>query len=397
MTTIVVRPGHVQPVWAGHPWIFAQGLETAQAKPTHGEEVEVLDARGKGLGRGFFSDGSAIAVRLFSTDPLDRFDAALVERKLAAAAQRRMLLGLNLGINRPEETAVTTGYRAFHGEGDGIPGLVVDKFEETLVIQLGSAGLAQRREEILDALEAHFKPRAILDRTTEKAARADRFEARNGLARGVQPEALRFRERGLYFELPLSLAQKTGFYFDQRPLRERVETLAPGKTVLDCYSYVGPVGLAAARGGASRVVCVDSSAPALEVGRKIAETNDLRVEFEKADSLAYLNGTGFFWDIVVSDPPKLAQTRGGRDKALHAFRRIAASSVRAVAPGGLLILSSCSAAIGLREVERCLALGARDVGRTATTLERIFQGSDHPVPPAFPEGLYLTTVVAEVR
>ena len=390
----------MQPVWAGHPWIFAQGLEKQKAKIVHGEEVEVGDARGNVLGRGFYSEGSAIAVRLFTRDPFEAFDTQFVERRLAAAAERRQLLGLDPiakeGAQRTPSGMTTTGYRAFHGEGDGIPGLVVDRFEDTLVLQLGSAGLAQHRDQILDALEAHFRPRAILDQTSPKAAAADRFEAKHGLARGVEPEALRFSERDIQYDLPLSLAQKTGFYFDQRPLRERVEALAFGKTVLDCYSYVGPAGLAAARGGASRVLCVDSSAPALEVGRRIAQSNGLRVEFEKADSLAYLNGTEFLWDLVISDPPKLAQSRAGRDKAAHAFRRIAASSARAVAPGGLLVLSSCSAALGLREVERSLALGARDSGRHATTLERLFQGPDHPVPPAFPEGLYLTTVIAQI-
>jgi 23S rRNA (cytosine1962-C5)-methyltransferase len=254
-----------------------------------------------------------------------------------------------------------------------------------------------RRELVLDALEAAFRPRAILERTSEKAARADRFEARSGLVRGALPDALRFSERSLRYDLPLSLAQKTGFYFDQRPLRARIEELASGKSVLDLYSYVGALGLNAARGGASRVLSVDSSAPALEIGKALAERNGLAVAFEKHDALAFLNQTQPEWDIVISDPPKLAQSRAGRDKAVGAFRRIAAASVAATRPGGLCVLSSCSAALGLREVERCLALGARDVGREATVLERLFQGPDHPVPPAFPEGLYLTTTIAEVR
>ncbi len=388
MTQIILKPGHVQPVWAGHPWIFAQGVGEKRGDVQHGGEVEVLDARGNSLGRGLYSEGSALAVRLFSRIGDEPFDSALLQRRLEAAAARRRTFGL------PD--ADTTGYRAFHGEGDGIPGLVIDRFGSTLIVQFGSAGVALRRALVFDALEAHFSPEAIIDRTSEKAARADRFDLVQGLARGEMPSTLDFVERGLAYELPLSLAQKTGFYFDQRPLRARIEQLARGKSVLDGYSYVGPIGLSAARGGASRVVSVDSSGPALEVGRELAQKNRLDVHFERSDTLAFLSAGGPDWDIVVSDPPKLAQSRAGRDKAQSAFRRIAAVSVRAVKPGGLVVLSSCSAALGLREIERCLALGARDAGRAATTLERVFQGIDHPVPPAFAEGLYLTTLIAQV-
>jgi len=388
VTQIILKPGHVQPVWAGHPWIFAQAVGEIRGDVQHGGEVEVLDARGNSLGRGLYSEGSALAVRLFSRIGDEPFDSALLGRRLAAAAARRRAFGL------PD--ADTTGYRVFHGEGDGIPGLVIDRFGSTLVVQFGSAGVAQRSALVFDALEAHFSPSAIIDRTSEKAARADRFELVQGLARGEMPDTLDFVERGLAYELPLSLAQKTGFYFDQRPLRARIEHLARGKSVLDGYSYVGAIGLSAARGGASRVVSVDSSGPALEVGRELAQKNRLDVHFERSDTLAFLSAGGPDWDIVVGDPPKLAQSRAGRDKAQSAFRRIAAVSVRAVKPGGLVVLSSCSAALGLREIERCLALGARDAERSATTLERVFQGIDHPVPPAFAEGLYLTTLIAQV-
>lgn len=392
MTRVTLRAGHVQPVWAGHPWIFAQGVGETQGTLEHGGEVEVLDARGHSLGRGFASKGSAIAIRLFTRNADEHFDRSFVEGRLRRALSRRAALGLP--DRRPDRE--TTGFRCFYGEGDGIPGLVLDLYDDVVVLQVGSAGVARRREIVLDAIENVLRPRAILDRTSEKSARAERFEFVPGLVRGELPEALVFHERGLAYHLPLSLAQKTGYYFDQRPLRDRVEELAAGRNVLDVYSYVGAIGLAAKRGGAGRVVSVDSSKTAIEIGRQLAQTNGLDVEFEESDASRFLEAQKPEWDLVVCDPPKFAQSRAGRDKAASAFRRVSGLGLAAVRPGGLLVLSSCSAALGAREIERSLALAARDRNREATVIERIFQGVDHPVPPAFPEGLYLSTVIAVV-
>lgn len=382
---VFLRKGHIQPVWAGHPWVFQQAIERSSKKPEHGAEVRVLDVQGHFLGRGFFSENSALAIRLFSRED-EPFSSELLRTRLERASARRA----------PFLEPTTTGYRVIHGEGDELPGLVVDRFDDVLVVQFGSAGLARHRSLVLDALEGHFRPRTILDRTTEKVSRQERFERESGLIRGETPGRLTFDERGLRFELPLELTQKTGFYFDQRPLRARVEALARDREVLDLYSYVGGAGLFAARGGASRVVSVDSSTIAVETGASLARTLGLSVDFERSDALEFLERHPTAFDLVLSDPPKLAQSRSGRDKALAYFRKVTEASLRAVRPGGLLAVSSCSAALGLREVERALALAARDAARRATVLERIFQGPDHPVPPAFPEGLYLTTLLAEI-
>lgn len=389
MTQVILKAGHVQPVWAGHPWVFAQGIERIRGDVSNGAEVQVRDARDNVLGRGLYSAHSAIAVRLFTRDADRRFDASLVEERLRAALRRRS----RFGLPGPE----TTGFRAIHGEGDGLPGLIVDVYGAALVVQFGTAGMFERRRIILDALERVFAPESILDRTSAAAGKAERFEPTSGLIAGAPLERLSFLERGLRFEIPIGLAQKTGYYFDQRPLRERIEQLAAGRRVLDAYSFVGSIGLGAARGGAAQVLCVDSSGPAHDTGRELAALNGLEVEWRRGDAVEVLDGFDRSWDLVVSDPPKLAPTRAGRERAMKALRRVARSSVRATAAGGLVSLSSCSAALGVRELERALALGARDLGRTAYVLERIFQGPDHPVPAAFPEGLYLSTLIAEVE
>jgi 23S rRNA (cytosine1962-C5)-methyltransferase len=389
---VVLKGGHVQPVWAGHPWVFPQGIAQIRGKVAHGDEVVVVDAEGHELGHGFYAERSAIAVRIFSAAEEGPFSEALVLRRLRAAIERRRALGLPALGARP-----TDGYRLVHGEGDGLPGLIVDRYGPHLVLQLGTAGMARRLDVLVRALCEVMAPEAILDRTSARVAAGEGFAPPGGAVYGGLPEVLRFSERGFSLTIPLALGQKTGFYFDQRPLRDRIESLSPGRRVLDAYSYVGAVGLAAARGGASEVVSVDSSAPALEVLAALAADNGLEVTARRADAIEFMAAHGRAFDLVVVDPPKLSPGRAAKEKALRAFRRISSVALGAVAADGLLVVSSCSQAIGLPEVERAVALGAKDAGRRAVVVERLFQGADHPVPPAFPQGLYLSTVICHVE
>lgn len=390
---VTLRAGHVQPVWAGHPWVFAQAVERIEGGVRAGDEVVVRDARGNPLGRGLYSPGSAIPVRLYTRDPNRAIDEGLLADRISKAIQRRRALGL------PDDR--TTGFRLIHAEGDDLPGLVVDKLGDVLSLQFGTVGLKQRENIVLSLLERALSPRAIVDRTPERTAASEGFRPGTGVVRGDDGlAAFEFAERGLRFRVPLELGQKTGFYFDQRPLRERVESLAEGRRVLDLYSYTGAIALAAARGGAISVEAVDTSAVALEVAAECAAANGLsgKVRFECGDAGVALKRVGAEGgaDLVIVDPPKLAPSRARRERALEAMRRLCAAGARATRPDGLLVVSSCSAALGMLDLTRCLALGARDVGVRTTILERLYQGPDHPVPAAFPEGLYLSTVIAQV-
>jgi 23S rRNA (cytosine1962-C5)-methyltransferase len=374
----------------GHPWVYAQAVDRVEGGATAGDEVSVVDPRGNVLGKGFYSPGSAIPVRLLVRDEKTRLDAAFFHARVERAVALRASLGL------PSEQ--TTGFRLIHAEGDGLPGLVVDRYGDVLAVQLGTVGMKQREALVHEALWTSLRPRAIVDRTSVSTAKTEGFVPASGVVRGEAVRAFEIVERGLRFHLPLELGQKTGFYFDQRALRARVEQLAHGRRVLDAYSFVGTFALAAARGGAREVVAVDESALAIEVGAECAAANGLgdRVKFTKGDArhaLAEAKGT---FDLVIADPPRLAPNRGARDQALVAYAKLAENACRAVRPGGIVIVCSCSAAVDLQALTRALAQGATRANVDATVMERWFQGADHPVPAAFGEGLYLKALIAHV-
>jgi 23S rRNA (cytosine1962-C5)-methyltransferase len=390
MPIVRLKPGHVQPVWMGHPWVYAQAIDRVEGGATAGDEVSVVDPRGNLLGRGFYSPGSAIPVRLLVRDEKTRLDASFFHARMKRAVELRASLGL------PSEH--TSGFRLVHAEGDGLPGLVVDRLGDVLAVQLGTIGMKQREALVHEALVTLLHPRAIVDRTSAQTAKTEGFVPGTGVVRGEAVRALDLVERGLKFHLPLELGQKTGFYFDQRSLRGRVEQLSHGRRVLDTYSFVGAFALAAARGGAREVVAVDGSALAIEVGAECAAANGLgdRIQFTKGDARRVLTEAKGTFDLVIVDPPRLAPNRGARDQALVAYAKLAENGCRAVRPGGLLVVCSCSAAVDLQALTRALAQGATRANVEAVVLERWFQGPDHPVPAAFGEGLYLKALIVQV-
>jgi 23S rRNA (cytosine1962-C5)-methyltransferase len=379
----------------GHPWVYAQAIDRVEGGATAGDEVSVVDPRGNLLGRGFYSPGSAIPVRLLVRDAETRLDASFFHVRVERAVALRASLGLPTSTSPADQT---DAFRLVHAEGDGLPGVVVDRYGDVLAVQLGTIGMKRHEALVHEALGRLVRPRAIVDRTSAQTAKTEGFEPGAGVVRGEQVSALELVERGLRFRIPLELGQKTGFYFDQRGLRARVEQLARGCRVLDAYSFVGAFALAAARGGAREVVAVDESALAVEVGAECAAANGLaeRVRFVREDARRALTDAHGFFDLVIVDPPRLAPTRGAREQALVAYAKLAENACRAVRPGGLVVFCSCSAAVDLHSLTRALAQGATRANVQATVLERWFQGADHPVPAAFGEGLYLKSLIAHV-
>ncbi|MBL8683246.1 MAG: class I SAM-dependent rRNA methyltransferase [Myxococcales bacterium] len=399
MPTVHLRPGHVQPVWTGHPWVFAQAIAKVDGPAPAGSAVDVLDPRGNFLGRGFFSPESAIPVRIVTRkhdEPLD--DALLDQRVKAAVELRRAVLDLP---NRE-----TDGYRLIHAEGDGLPGLIVDAYGPVLAAQFLTIGMKKHSESLLRSLVAHTGATTVIEVASPRHQKIEGFEVREGPVFGPTVERLVFRERGFTWSIqppgaPGGGGQKTGYYFDQRETRAAVEQLARGRRVLDLYSYVGGFSLASARGGATDVLAVDSSQFALDCAATTAEGAGFRekIRFQRGDArkvMAQLAEDNQRFDLVVLDPPKLAMGAKDLDEARGMYRKLNALACKLVAPGGLLVSCSCSQAMTGGEFLRVIATGARDVQRDATVLRLLGQPPDHLVPAAFPEGRYLKCVVARV-
>ena len=395
MGTVRLRAGHVQPVWAGHPWVFAQGIEEVQGAPGAGDVVTVVDAKGKFLGKGYWSPKSAIPVRILSRDPDSTLDGReLGERIEAAAGWRKSLWHL------PGDD--DSGYRLVHAEGDRLAGLIVDVYDKVAAVQLLTIGMKRREDEIFAHIARVTGVSTIVEVSSPRQQTLEGFEVETRIVRGPDVEALRFRERRFEFEIPLSVAQKTGYYFDQRDNRARIEQLAKGKRVLDAFCYVGSFSFAAARGGATEIIAMDKSAGAIAGGARMAEKHGYSrtISFQVTDikkALPQLHSQGDRFDMVIIDPPKLAPTARHLEAAKRAYRTLNGNAIRLVKPGGVLVSCSCSAAMSPAALTRIIGMAATDAKRDVTLLAMGEQAPDHPNPASFPEGRYLKCAILQVR
>ena len=394
MARIKLRPGHVQPIWAGHPWVFAQAIDRIEGGAAPGDEIDVVDARGQFLGRGFYSPKSAIVVRILSRIEGEELDGTFLGKRIEAAAKwRKELFAL------PD--ARTNGYRLLHSEGDGLGGLIADVYGDVVSVQLLTMGMKRREQEIFAEVARVTGARTVIEIGNESVEKLEGFKSATSVVRGPEISSFHFQENGFDFDIPVEIAQKTGYFFDQRDNRAMIEKLSAGKTVLDAFSYVGAFALAAARGGATRVVALDSSAPAITAGASIAlhaKLND-KIEFTRDDAktaLPQMAAKHEEFDIVIVDPPKLVPTARHLDAGRKAYRRLNATAAKLVKKGGLLVSCSCSGAMRQGDFLRTIGSAARESGRDVTLLHLGSQGADHPVPASFPEGRYLKCAILRV-
>jgi 23S rRNA (cytosine1962-C5)-methyltransferase len=286
-------------------------------------------------------------------------------------------------------------YRLVHAESDGMPGLIVDRYAGVLVVQFLSAGVEFWRVEITAILEELFPGYAIYERSDAEARKLEGLEQRSGLLAGELPDPLVIREGGLRWLVDVRAGHKTGFYLDQRDNRRRVSALAPGKRVLDCFSYTGGFSLATLAAGAKSVRAIDSSAPAHAMARRNLDLNSLpgeRIEFWEADvfnGLRELRDRARQYDLIVLDPPKFAPTAAQAKRAARGYKDINLLALKLLAPGGLLATFSCSGGVDLDLFQKIVAGAALDAGVEARILEVFHQAPDHPVALNFPEGAYL--------
>jgi 23S rRNA (cytosine1962-C5)-methyltransferase len=389
---IHLKKGREKSLKRRHPWIFSGSVERISGKPDAGETVEVRDASGKPLALAAYSPSSQIRARVWSFDVAEAIDETFFRKRLQRSISMRDQLPAAKHSN---------AMRLVHGESDGLPGLVVDRYTDVLVAQFLSAGAERWREAILDALKEISSCEAIFERSDAEVRKLEGLAQRVGFARGNRTASrCPIIEYGLNFRVDVEQGQKTGFFLDQRENRQRLRALASGREVLDGFSYTGGFAIAALAGGARRVTALESSAAALEVAKENLAANPLdaaKIEFVQADVFAHLRtlrDRGARFDMVILDPPKFAPTAAQARNAARAYKDINLLAFKLLAPGGLLATFSCSGGVPADLFQSIVAGAALDAGVEAKIIERFCAAADHPVALEFPEGDYLKGLLA---
>jgi 23S rRNA (cytosine1962-C5)-methyltransferase len=377
---VILKPGRDHAVRGGHPWIFSGAIAAVEGDPAPGSVVEVRDAERRTVGCGMWNPRTSIAVRMLARDR-PAIDDAFLRGRLAAALDLRTLV------------RGTDALRLVNGEGDGLPGVVVDRYGSFLVCQFLTAGAQQLKLALVEALAALVAPAGIYERSEGNVRKAEGLGPSTGVLAGEEPPAeVTVVESGRRYLADVRAGQKTGLFLDQRPNRDLVAQLARGRRVLNLFAYTGAFAIAAAQGGAREVVSVESSVPALALAESIWRLNDLPDgvgTFTRGDVFAYLRGTVPPADLVVLDPPPFARRRVDRERALTGYKEVNLRALHACAPGALLLTFSCSQHISADDLEAVVASAAADARREPRVLSRLGPGIDHPQALAHPEGRYL--------
>lgn len=409
LPTLYLKPGEADRIVAGHPWVYANSIHHATAPPGDGDLVQVKDHRHRFLGVGFFNSRSKIRVRMVAPGRVQPDAAFFAERfRAALAVRQRHLPG-------------ASSFRVVNAEGDSLSGLIVDKYEDVLVVQISALGMDRRKAEIVAALQTVLSPRAIVERSDVASRKFEGLEEANGLLAGAlegwpagpvggaQPDAaggsagapvLRARINGLQFEVDLFGGHKTGLYLDQQANYEAVARFARGAQVLDCFSFLGGFGLHAARAGASHVHMLDQSATAVAASLRNAAANGLaeKCSAEAVNVFDWLKAhtrTGPHeklvpqFDLIVLDPPSFTRTRAAVPDALRGYKEIHVRALKLLRPGGTLATFCCSHHVDGRTFQDVILSAAYDCRRVLRRVGIYSQSPDHPVIPMIPETEYL--------
>ncbi|CAG4884874.1 Ribosomal RNA large subunit methyltransferase I [Georgfuchsia toluolica] len=394
MPQLILHPDKERSLLRRHPWLFASSVAHLSGRARPGDTVKVVADNGKVLGKAAWSPASQIRARMWSFDVAEIIDDAFFKRRVAAAVARRVAL---------PELHAQQALRLIHAESDGLPGVIADRYGDTIVLALTSAGAEKWRAAIVGALKRSTGCTRIYERSDSEVRKLEGLEPTTGWLEGEGETRFAIDENGVRLLVDIAGGHKTGFYLDQRDNRLLLRGLANVKRVLNCFCYSGGFSLQALAGGAREVISIDSSAPALDLARENMALNTqldaARAGWRDADvfsELRQLREAGEQFDIVVLDPPKFAPSASHADRAARAYKDINLLGFRLLAPGGLLMTYSCSGGIGLELFQKIVAGAALDAGREARIIKRLQGSADHPVALAFPEGEYLKGLLVQV-
>jgi 23S rRNA (cytosine1962-C5)-methyltransferase len=390
---LALKPGRERSLLRRHPWIFSGAIAEVGGTPQSGDTVDVRAADGRFLAWAAYSPASQIRARVWSFEETEIPGPDLFTRRIAAA------LALRRAEIPPE---AGDALRLVHGESDGLPGLVADRYADTLAVQFLSAGCEKWRETLIGILREQSGCARVQERSDTEGRELEGLAPGTGLvAGGAADRALEIVENGIRYEVDIAAGQKTGFYLDQRDNRARVGLLADGREMLNGFCYTGGFTLSALAGGARSVLSIDSSGPALELAKRNLALNGLdagRAEWLEADvfgALRKLQREGRQFDFIVLDPPKFAPTPKDAERAARGYKDINLNALKLLRRGGMLATFSCSGGVPSELFQKILAGAAADAGVSLLLRERYRAAPDHPVRIEFPEGEYLKGLLLE--
>ena len=390
---LFLQAGREKSLLRRHPWVFSSAVERLDGNAESGDTVQICDTKSGFLAWASYNSESKITARVWSWQAQENIDAAFFQQKIISALNLRKALQLDKNSN---------GIRLIHGESDGLPGLIVDQYDDVLVLQLGSAGTERWRAVIADCLQELCQPVCIYERSDSDGRKLEGLPKRNEVLRGELPPNLTVTENGIVIAVDVATGQKTGFYLDQRNNRALIGELSQGRDVLNCFCYTGGFSLYALHGGATSVLSIDSSAEALQLAQSNVELNGLdanRAEWLDKDvfeALRKLRDQNRKFDLIVLDPPKFAPTAAFAEKASRAYKDINLLGFKLLRPGGILATFSCSGGISDDLFQKIIAGAALDAGVDAQITHKVHAAADHPVLLSFPEGAYLKGLVLRV-
>ncbi|MEI8172527.1 MAG: class I SAM-dependent rRNA methyltransferase [Deltaproteobacteria bacterium] len=386
---IFLKPGREASLLREHPWLFSGAVSSVEGRPEPGDVVVAATHKRESLALGFYNPRCDIVFRLLTTNMDETIDEGFWLRKIRTAMElRRKVI--------PKDT---NAYRLVNAEGDGMPGLIVDRYDRYLVFSIATAGMEQNRGVVLDGLLREINPEGIYERSEGRARQIEGLEDRIGCVHGTIPETAEITENGLHFRVDMLTGQKTGFFLDQRHNREIVEKFSNQTTCLNAFSYTGAFSVYCTRGGAKRVISVDSSESANEMARWNLQKNGFSADqcpVVRADVFTYLRETDGCFDIMILDPPAFAKAKKDVAKAARAYKDVNLQAVRRIRDGGILATFSCSNYIDEDLFGKIVAGAVRDAGKTARLLQTLGPGPDHPTNLAHPEGRYLKGLLLHI-
>ena len=389
--TLVLKPGRERSILQRHPWIFSGAIEKITGKAGSGETVSVVSSRGEFLGKAAYSPQSNIRARMW-TWGTEEIDEGWFTRRVERSLQMRS------DLLTKEDTAV----RLVHAESDGIPGLIVDRYADTLVFQFLSAGAEFWREDLIRSLVRLTGCKDAFERSDVEVRNLEGLELRKGVLAGKPPQIIEIQESNLRFKVDIENGHKTGFYLDQRLNRRHFMDSAKGRVVLNCFCYTGAFSVFGLAGEAARIVSVDSSSEALKLGAENVSLNHFdssKTEWMEGDVfrvLRTMRDQNRKFDAIILDPPKFAPTSAQAEKAARGYKDINLLCFKLLNPGGLLYTFSCSGGISTDFFQKIVAGAALDAEVDTRIIDRLFQSPDHAVTLNFPEGLYLKGLVIQV-